>query len=43
MAILWNPGGESISIKRKTTIGYMKESDYVENSQNEQENIDKTA
>ena len=31
MAILWNLGGDSISIKRNTNIGSMKESDYVEN------------
>ena len=24
MAVLWNPGADSISIKRNTTIGYMK-------------------
>ena len=31
MAILWNLGGYSISIKRNrnTTINYMKESDYI--------------
>ena len=39
MAVLLNPGDDSISIKRNTTISYMKESDYVEKSQNEQENI----
>ena len=32
MAVLWNPG-DPITIKRNTTIGYMKESDYVEKSQ----------
>ena len=37
MVILWNPGGDSISIKRITTIDYIKESDYIENFQNEQE------
>ena len=31
MAILWNPGVDSISIKRNTTNSYMKESDYVKN------------
>ena len=35
MAVLWNPGGDSINIKRNMTIGYMKESDYVETSQSE--------
>ena len=40
MAILWNPGGESMSIKRNTTISYKIESDYVKKSQSEQqENI----
>ena len=34
MAILWNAGGDSISIKTNTTIGYLKESDYVEKSIN---------
>ena len=43
MAILWNPGGDCISIKRNTTIDYMKESDYVEKSQNEQEKFGKIA
>ena len=33
MAILWNSGGDSISIKRNTSIGYMKESDFVQKSQ----------
>ena len=42
MAIIWNPGGDSISIKRNTTISYMKESDYVKKSQSEQqENMEK--
>ena len=39
MAILQNPGGNSISIKKNATISYMKESDYVEKSQIKQENI----
>ena len=40
MAILWNPGGHSISIKRNMTIGYKKESEYIEKSQtDQQENI----
>ena len=40
MAITWNQGGDSISIKRKTNIRYMKESDYIEKSQSDQqENI----
>ena len=29
MAILWNPGSESTSIKREPTFSYMKESDHV--------------
>ena len=43
MAVLLNQGGDSISIKRNTTIGYMKESDYVAKSQNEQEYIGEVA
>ena len=43
MAILLNPGGESISIKRNKSIGYPKESDYAEKSQNKQENVEKIA
>ena len=40
MVVLWNPGGHSISIKKDMTIGYMKESDYIEKSQTDlQENI----
>ena len=39
MAILWNPGGDSLSFKRNTAIDYIKESEYVKKSQNEQENI----
>ena len=39
MVILWKPGGNSISIKRNMTPGYMKESDSIGKSQNEQENI----
>ena len=41
MAILWNLGVDSLSIKRHTTIGYLKRSNFVEKSQNEQENIGK--
>ena len=29
MAILWNPGDHSISIKKNMTIGFMKELDYI--------------
>ena len=40
MVILWNPGGDTISIKRNKNIGYMKESDYTEKSQsNQKENV----
>ena len=40
----WNPGGDSIRIKRNTTFSYMKELDHVEKSQSEQqENIKKIA
>ena len=37
MAILWNPGGHSISIKKNMTISYIKESEYIETSQTDQE------
>ena len=37
MAMLWKPSGDSISIKRNTTISYMKESDYIEKSQSAQQ------
>ena len=37
IAILWNPGSESVSIKRNTTISYMKVSDYVKKSQSDQQ------
>ena len=30
MAVLWNPGGQPIILKRNTTISYVKESDYIE-------------
>ena len=30
MAVLWNPGGQAIILKRNTTISNAKESDYVE-------------
>ena len=30
MAILWDGSGHFISIKKNITIGYMKESDYIE-------------
>ena len=28
MAVLWNPGGQTVILKRNTTIGYVGESDY---------------
>ena len=31
MAVLWNPGCYTITLKRNTAISYVKESDYVEN------------
>ena len=40
MTSLWNPGSHSISIKKNMTIGYNKESDYIEKAQaDKQENI----
>ena len=40
MASIWSPGGHSISIKKNTTIGYIKEMEYIEKSQiDQQENI----
>ena len=40
MAVLWNPGGQPIILKRNTTIA--RESDYMANRPlNQQENIDK--
>ena len=40
MGILWNPGGDSISIKRNTTISYINESDDTEKSLSDQlENV----
>ena len=36
MAILWNPGGHSISIKKNMTIGYIRELEYIEKSQMDQ-------
>ena len=32
MAVLWNPGAQPILLKQNTTIGYAKESDYMENA-----------
>ena len=40
LAALWNHGGHSISIKKNVTIGYIRESEYIEKSQtDQQENI----
>ena len=36
MAISWNPGGHSISIKKNMTIGYIRESENIEKSQADQ-------
>ena len=30
MAVLWNPGGQTVTLKRSMTIGSVKESDYTE-------------
>ena len=30
MAVLWNPGGQTVILKRNMTIGYVKEADYME-------------
>ena len=29
MAVLWNPGGHTISLSRNTTIGYAQEANYI--------------
>ena len=36
MAVLWKPGGQTIISKRNTTIGYLRELDYVEKSPSDQ-------
>ena len=42
MALLWNPGGQTIKLERNMTIGYVKESDYMEQEPPEQlENLKK--
>ena len=33
MAVLWNPSGQTVILKRSTTTDYMKESDYMEKLQ----------
>ena len=30
MAVLWNPGGQTVILQRSMTICYIKESDYME-------------
>ena len=30
MSVLWNPGGQTVILKRNMTISYVKESDYME-------------
>ena len=37
MVILWNQCDHTITLKRKTTIGYVKESNYIEKSQMDQQ------
>ena len=37
LAVLGNQGGHNISFKRISTIGYVKGSDYIENSQSDQQ------
>ena len=32
MAAQWNPGGQMVILKRNMTIGYVRESDYMEKS-----------
>ena len=29
MEVMWNPGGQTVILKRSMTIGYVKESDYM--------------
>ena len=36
-AVIWNPGGHNITLKRNTTINYVKESSHIEKSQIDQE------
>ena len=37
MAILWNPGGHTITIERNMTIAYAKESNYIKKFQIDQQ------
>ena len=39
MTILWNPDGQSISIKKNPIIGYVKESDSIKNSKQTKKKI----
>ena len=39
MAVQWNPGGQTVILKRNRTIGYVKESDYIEKGPQEQPEI----
>ena len=42
MAVLWNPGGQPIVLKRITTIIYARESDYIgENTPNQQQSVER--
>ena len=41
MAVLWNPGGQVIILKRNTTISYARESDYMKKKPYQWENIGK--
>ena len=36
MTVLWNPGGQTIILKRNMTIDYVKESDYMEKDPTEE-------
>ena len=37
MAVLWNPGTHAITLRRNTTNGYTKVSDYIEKSEIDQQ------
>ena len=37
MAVPWNPSSDTITLKRNTTISYVKESDDIEKSQIDQQ------
>ena len=36
MAVLWNPSGQTLRLKRNMTIDYVKQSDYMEKELSEQ-------